>query len=336
MLCLGIESTAHTFAASVVDCFTNGKRLTIMSDARSVYKPSKGSGIHPREASRHHAIISSRIIGEALSIAKVKNSDISILAYSAGPGLGPCLRIGAVTARSICSFYDKPIMPVNHAIGHIELGIVLTNAQDPLVLLISGGHTLMTIYANKRWRIIGETLDITLGQLFDQFGRYLGLSSPCGANIEQLALKSNLEYIALPYTIKGNDLTFSGLLSAGKRQVLSNMSQQNLCYSLQETAFSMLCEVVERALVVTRKRELLVVGGVAANKRLSEILQKACLRHKVIYHSIPLNYCGDNGVQIAWTGAIEYFSGKNKRLGPSRAFVRQSWRLDDVNITWKE
>jgi N6-L-threonylcarbamoyladenine synthase len=336
LLCLGIESTAHTFAASVVNYSVNQKRPTIMSDARSVYMPSKGSGIHPREASRHHAINASSIINEALSLAKARSSEISVLAYSAGPGLGPCLRIGAVTARSICSFYKKPIVPVNHAVGHIELGIALTEAQDPLVLLISGGHTVMTIFANQKWRIIGETLDITLGQLFDQIGRYLGLSSPCGPDIEQIASKSDLEYISLPYTVKGNDLTFSGLLSAAKRQILSNISQEKLCYSLQETAFSMICEVVERALVITQKRELLVVGGVAANKRLGEILQKACLRHRVIFHSCPLKYCGDNGVQIAWTGALDYFSGRSKRLEPSQAFVRQSWRLDEVNILWKK
>jgi N6-L-threonylcarbamoyladenine synthase len=250
--------------------------------------------------------------------------------------LGPCLRIGAVAARSICSFYNKPLVPVNHAVAHMELGIALTDAQDPLVLLISGGHTLMAVFANRRWRVIGETLDITLGQLFDQFGRYLGLSSPCGPDIELLACKSNMKYISLPYTVKGNDITFSGLLSASKRQVLSNVSQQDLCYSLQETAFAMLCEVVERALVVSRKKELLVVGGVAANKRLGEILNRACLRHNVTFHCSPLMYSGDNGVQIAWTGALDYVFGKNKRLDLSQSFVRQSWRLDEVNISWKK
>ena len=120
--------------------------------------------------------------------------------------------------------------------------------------------------------------------------------------LNSLASKSNLKYIPLPYTVKGNDITFSGLLSASKREVLSNVPQQDLCYSLQETAFAMLCEVMERALVVTRKKELLVVGGVAANKRLREILNRACLRHNVTLYPSPIMYSGDNGVQIAWTG----------------------------------
>src|SRR4029079_18550296 len=149
------------------------------------------------------------------------------------PGLGPCLRVGAVAARSIASFYNKPLIPVNHAVGHIELGISLTEAHDPLVLLVSGGHTLIAIFADRRWRVIGETLDITLGQLFDQFGRYLGFSSPCGSKIEQLASKSSGNYIKLPYTVKGNDITFSGLLSALKRAYTSKMSVNDLCFSLQ-------------------------------------------------------------------------------------------------------
>lgn len=335
MLCLGIESTAHTFAASVLHYSRSKKKPTILSDARSVYKPSVGSGIHPREASRHHGVVSSKIIDQALCIAKLKSSEMSLLAYSAGPGLGPCLRIGAVAARSISSFYNKPLVPVNHAVAHIELGIALTDALDPLVLLISGGHTLITTFANERWRIIGETLDITLGQLFDQFGRHLGFSSPCGPEVEQLAVKSNRKYIPLPYTVKGNDVTFSGLLSALKRSVLSSVVKEDLCYSLQETAFAMLCEAVERALVVTRKKELLVVGGVAANKRLAEILNGACFRHGVKLHSCPIIYTGDNGVQIAWTGALDYAFNENKGVDISQSFVRQSWRLDEVRICWK-
>ena len=112
------------------------------------------------------------------------------LPYAGGPGLGPCLRVGAVVARSLSSYYDIPIYPVNHAIGHIELGKLLTGAKNPLVLLVSGGHTMILAFSSGRWRVFGETLDITLGQLLDQFGRSLGFASPCGRKIEELANKS--------------------------------------------------------------------------------------------------------------------------------------------------
>ena len=135
----------------------------------------------------------------------------------AGPGLGPCLRVGAVIARTVAGFYKKPLVPVNHALGHIELGAMLTGASDPLVLLVSGGHTMTLAFSHGRWRVFGETLDITVGQLLDQFGRALGFASPCGNRIEELASQSAGKYMQLPYIIKGNDVSFSGLLTGSSQ-----------------------------------------------------------------------------------------------------------------------
>jgi N6-L-threonylcarbamoyladenine synthase len=245
------------------------------------------------------------------------------------------LRIGAVIARSISSFYDIKLIPINHALGHIELGMSLTGGQDSLVLLVSGGHTMILVFNSKRWRVIGETLDITLGQLLDQFGRYLGLASPCGSEIESLASKSSNNYISLPYSIKGNDVTFSGLLSAAKRLISTNKySNEDICYSIQETAFAMITEAVERALSATEKKELLVVGGVSANKKLSDMLKLACFRHKVKFNSCPVSFAGDNGVQIAWTGILSYLKSKDF-VDISKSFVNQSWRVDSVDVLWR-
>ena len=136
------------------------------------------------------------MLKQCLDEAKIKINDLDMIAYAGGPGLGPCLRVGAVVARSLSSYYDIPIYPVNHAIGHIELGKLLTGAKNPLVLLVSGGHTMILAFSSGRWRVFGETLDITLGQLLDQFGRSLGFASPCGRKIEELANKStNLSLI---------------------------------------------------------------------------------------------------------------------------------------------
>ncbi|MEP0826640.1 MAG: O-sialoglycoprotein endopeptidase, partial [Nitrososphaera sp.] len=204
MLCLGVESTAHTFGCSIVD--SAGK---ILSDERDVYRAPEGSGIHPREASRHHAEVSSDIFHKSLQSAGITMKDVDIVGYSAGPGLGPCLRVGAVVARTVAGFYKKPLVPVNHALGHLELGSMLTGASDPLVLLVSGGHTMILAFSHGRWRVFGETLDITVGQLLDQFGRALGFASPCGGRIEQLATQSTRQYMQLPYVVKGNDVSFS-------------------------------------------------------------------------------------------------------------------------------
>lgn len=254
--------------------------------------------------------------------------DLDAISYAAGPGLGPCLRVGAVVARALSSYYDVPLYPVNHAVGHIDLGMALTGASDPLVLLVSGGHTMLLARVGRRWRVFGETLDITLGQMLDQFGRSLGLPSPCGREIESLA-SGRARYVQLPYYIKGNDVSFSGLLSAAKT---ADGSPEDIAYSIQETAFAMICEAVERALSFTEKKELLVVGGVAANGRLSEMLDGACRRHGCRLLAAPVKYSGDCGSQIACTGAILALSRGG--VATEDAFVRQSWRLDTVEMPY--
>ncbi|MBT6397088.1 MAG: tRNA (adenosine(37)-N6)-threonylcarbamoyltransferase complex transferase subunit TsaD, partial [Nitrosopumilus sp.] len=325
MLGLGIESTAHTFSCAIIE--KKGKKGKILSDVRKIFRPEAGQGIHPREASRHHIENSASVLSECLKDANVSVQDLDIISYAAGPGLGPCLRVGAVVARSLSSFYKIPIYPVNHAIGHIELGKLLTGARDPLVLLVSGGHTMLLSFLNQQWRVFGETLDITLGQLLDQFGRSIGFASPCGKNIEELASASS-NYVTLPYSVKGNDVSFSGLLSATKS--VSEKSKTDACYSLQETALAMISETVERALSFTSKKELMIVGGVAANKRLSEMLTDVCKRHGSKFFVVPLQYAGDCGSQICWTGLLE--SQVKKGVLLKDTFVTQSWRLDSVKV----
>lgn len=335
VICLGIESTAHTFASAVIEFNKNDAQFKILSDSRHTYKSPHATGIHPREAARHHAMVSPEILRNTMESSNVNYNDLDFIAFSRGPGLGPCLRVGAVIARSLSSFYMKPLIPVNHALAHVELGIQLTKATDTLVLLVSGGHTMILLFSNSRWRVIGETLDITIGQLFDQFGRFIGYSSPCGDKIEQLALDSSKNYIQLPYSIKGNDVTFSGLLSACKRLRLKNEQKvEDLCFSLQETAFTMVAEVIERSLSATKKKELLIVGGVSANKRISEILRSACTRYNTTFLANPSKYSGDNGVQIAWTGMLEYLAG-GYEVSITESSISQSWRLDSVDAKWR-
>jgi N6-L-threonylcarbamoyladenine synthase len=330
MLCLGVESTAHTFGCSIVD--SKGR---VLSDERDIYKASEGSGIHPREASRHHTEVSSSVFQQSLQSACVSMKDIAIIGYSAGPGLGPCLRVGAVVARTVAGFYKKPLVAVNHALGHLELGTMLTGASDPLVLLVSGGHTMILAFSHGRWRVFGETLDITVGQLLDQFGRALGFASPCGGRIEQLAVQSAGKYMQLPYIVKGNDVSFSGLLTAAVKLASDKTSAADTCYSLQETAFAMLTEAVERALSFTGKKEMMIVGGVAANKRLAEMLEAACSRQGAKLFVCPLKFAGDNGAQIAWTAIKEYQATK-KQVRIEDSTVQQSWRLDTVDVSWRQ
>jgi N6-L-threonylcarbamoyladenine synthase len=324
---LGVESTAHTFSASVV---TTGGR--ILSNTRSVFRPPEGSGIHPFEAAQSHLRSAPGVVAEALREANVTYGDLSAVSYSMGPGLGPCLRVGAVVARTLAATGGMPLVPVNHAVGHIELGCLLTGARDPVVLLVSGGHTMVIAHSGSRWRVLGETLDLTLGQLLDQFGRHTGLSSPCGAAIERAAADSS-SYQRLPYSVKGNDVSFSGLLTASKTLLDEGGRFPDVCYSIQETAFAMVAEVTERALAFTGKKEVMVVGGVAANERLSAMMRSMAKRHSARVALVPLEYSGDCGAQIAWTGSLAHSCGIEVPV--EEASVRQSWRLDSVDTPWR-
>ncbi len=324
---LGVESTAHTFSVSVVS--SDGR---ILSNEKSIYKPAAGRGIHPFEASQHHLALAGTVLERAIRESGVGEEDLSAVAYAMGPGLGPCLRVGAVVARTLASSLAVPLVPVNHAVGHIELGCLLTGARDPVVLLVSGGHTMVIAYSGGRWRILGEGLDLTLGQLLDQFGRHAGLASPCGAAVEAAASKSS-SYHRLPYSVKGNDVSFSGLLTAAKEKLDAGVSFESVSFSIQETAFAMVTEVTERALAFTGKSELMVVGGVAANARLAGMMTTMAARHSARANLAPVSYSGDCGAQIAWTGSLAFASGV--QVPVSDADVRQSWRLDTVDIPWR-
>ncbi len=325
---LGVESTAHTFSVSVVS-----SKGEILSNAKAIYKPPEGSGIHPFEASQSHLAAAPKVLAEAVSSSGISLTDISAVSYAMGPGLGPCLRVGAVVARTLAVSLDIPLVPVNHAVGHIELGCLLTGASDPVVLLVSGGHTMIISYSGNRWRVLGESLDLTLGQLLDQFGRHHGLASPCGRAIEEAAAKSH-RYLRLPYTVKGNDVSFSGLLTASKLLLDRGETFHDVSYSIQETAFAMVTEVTERALAFTGKGEVMIVGGVAANRRLSEMMSTMADRHSAEVSAAPLEYSGDCGAQIAWTGWLAHKS--SIRVPVEESKVQQSWRLDRVDIPWRE
>lgn len=324
---MGIESTAHTFSASVVT--SDGE---ILSNAKSVYRPPEGRGIHPFEASLSHLSAAPGVLAEAFDAADIGPKDLVAIAYSKGPGLGPCLRVGAVLSRTLSSSAGVPLVPVNHAVGHIELGCLLTGVTDPVVLLVSGGHTMIITFSGGKWRVLGETLDITLGQLLDQFGRHKGLASPCGRAIEAAASETS-NYVRLPYVVKGNDVSFSGLLTASKLLLDAGANFPDICYSIQETAFAMVTEVTERALAFTGKREVMVVGGVAANRRLSTMMATMTRRHKARLTAVPLEFSGDCGAQIAWTGWLAFRSGVRVAIEESK--VTQSWRLDTVDIPWR-
>ena len=325
MICIGIEGTAEKTGVGIVDSDGN-----ILASEGKALIPESG-GIHPREAAEHHAANIVPLIKRTLEESDLLLRDIDMIAFSKGPGLGPALRTVATASRSLSLMLNKPIIGVNHCIGHVEIGKLTTGAVDPVTLYVSGGNTQVIAYDSGRYRVFGETLDIAMGNCLDQFSRSVGLGHPGGPKVEELAKKSD-KYIKLPYTVKGMDLSFSGLLTAAIRKYESGESIEDVCYSLQETAFSMLVEITERAISHAKKSEVLLCGGVAANNRLREMLAVMSEEHYVDFFMPPMKYCGDNGAMIAWMGQLMYQNGLVKKISDTK--VIQKYRTDEVNVPW--
>ena len=240
------------------------------------------------------------------------------------------MRIVATSARSLALSLNKPIIGVNHCIGHVEVGKLDTGAVNPVSLYVSGGNSQVIAYESGRYRIFGETLDIAVGNCLDHFGRETGLGHPGGPVIEKLAKEGS--YVDLPYIVKGMDFSFSGLLSAALREAEKGTPMEDICFSLQETAFAMLVEVTERALSHTQKDEVMLCGGVSANSRLREMLKTMSDEHGAKFYMPEMKLCGDNGVMIAWLGLLMC-----NEFGPmdlADTGIIQKFRTDEVDIPW--
>jgi len=324
LICIGIEGTAEKTGVGIVDSKGN-----ILASTGKQLIPESG-GIHPREAAKHHAASIVPLIKDALNEAKLDIGEIGLVAFSRGPGLGPALRTTATAARSLALSLNIPIIGVNHCIGHVEIGRLTTGAEDPVSLYVSGGNTQVIAYESERYRVFGETLDIAIGNCLDQFAREIGLEHPGGPKIEKCA-KSG-KFIKLPYAVKGMDLSFSGLLTAALRKFESGADREDICYSLQETAFSMLVEVTERALAHTKKNEVMLCGGVAANIRLREMVKIMSDEHYAEFFMPPVEYCGDNGAMIAWMGHLMFKNGITHNIKDTT--IIQRYRTDMVDVPW--
>ena len=325
MICIGLEGTAEKTGVGIVD--SSGE---ILASVGKSLIPESG-GIHPREAAEHHANNIVPLIKEALVESGLELKDIDLVAFSRGPGLGPALRTVATAARSLSLSLKVPIMGVNHCIGHVEIGRLTTGAVDPLTLYVSGGNSQIIAYDRGRYRVFGETLDIALGNCLDQFARQVNLGHPGGPRVEELALKSQ-NYLKLPYTVKGMDLSFSGLLTAAIRKYEAGEPLEDVCYSLQETAFAMVTEITERALAHSKKREVMLCGGVAANSRLREMISIMTREHYADFYQPPIKYCGDNGAMIAWMGQLMFQYGSVQKMEDTT--VIQRYRTDQVDVPW--
>ncbi len=330
-LALGIESTAHTFGAGILDF--DGNVYSLVND---LFIPEKG-GLHPVQVKEQHLKNFQKVINRALLEANCSIKDIDLVTFSQSPGLAPVLKIGALSARMLSQLLKIPIVGVNHCIAHIEIGRLMCKIEDPLMLYVSGGNTIVSAFESNRYQIFGETLDLPIGNMIDSIARDVGIPHPGGPKIEKLALESN-KYLDLPYVVKGMNLSFSGIYTAAKRLIESeefgkNYDLRDVAYSLQETAFAMLSEVTERALAHTEKKEVLLTGGVAANKRLQSMIEYISKEHDARFEVVPLKYAGDNGAMIGWAGILRYKVEGGHDI--SETIIKPKERMNEITIPWR-
>lgn len=330
--CLGIESTAHTFGCGIIDSEGN-----VLANEKDAYTTAEGEGgLIPAKLADHHVVVCKKVVSSALAKAKLSIRDINLIAYSASPGIGHALRIGAMAARSLAALHGKPIIGVNHCIAHLEIGRLRTGAKDPVLLYASGANTQIIAYDGGRYRIFGETLDMGVGNLLDSVARGMGIGFPGGPKIEKLAQSypDKGQFVELPYVVKGMDLSFGGIFTNVCQKIkIGKQSNEELAFALQETVFAMLVEVTERAMAHCDKDELVIGGGVGCNRRLQEMCRIMCEERGARFFAPENEFLVDNAAMIAWLGLLEY--GAGKRLELHNAGINPYLRTDDVPVSWR-
>jgi len=292
---------------------------------------TKEGGLIPDKVAEHHKNIGSTVIQKAIENAKIKIKDIKLISFSQGPGLSLSLIQGMKFAKEFSLKYNIPLIGVNHICAHLEIGKLMTKAKNPVFVFTSGANTQIIAHEGGKYRIFGECLSIALGNALDKFAREIGLGFPGGPKIEEMA-KSGKKYIELPYVVKGMDVEFSGIVTHAINLFRKGESKEDLCYSLQETMFAMLVEVTERALAHCDKDEVLLIGGVAANQRLCEMLDIMCRERKAKFYAVPMKYSGDQAAMIGWQGILEY--EKRKLENVDKIDINPVWRIDQVDTIW--
>lgn len=332
---MGFEGSANKIGVGIVD-----EEGNILANVRHTYVTPAGTGFLPKDTAKHHQQHILGLVKDALTQAKLTPQEIDALAYTKGPGMGGPLRSVAVVVRTLAQLWKKPIVAVNHCVAHIEMGRLVTKSQNPVVLYVSGGNTQVIAYSLKRYRIFGETIDIAVGNLLDRFARVISLpNDPApGYNIEQMAKKGK-QFLELPYTVKGMDVSFSGILSSLEDIARHQLAQgkctpEDLCFSLQENVFAMLVEITERAMAHCGQSEVLIVGGVGCNERLQEMMKQMVEQRGGRVCAMDDRYCIDNGAMIAWTGMLMFKSGITTPMEDT--WCTQRYRTDAPEVLWRD
>ncbi len=334
MIVLGVETTAHTFGIALLDVKSENEKK-VLCNLRDVYTTEKG-GMIPAKLAEHHEEVCGTVLEKAFAQTGLSMKDVDLIAVSNAPGLGHALKMGSLFARSLALRHKKPLVGVNHCIAHLEVASLVTTAKDPVLLYCSGANTQVIAYDGGKYRIFGETLDTGVGNFLDTFARDLGLGFPGGPAIERLAANARHKdkLFALPYSVKGMDVAFSGILTHLERKAIGKEPAEEIAYSVQEVVFAMLVEVAERAMAHCEKSELVLGGGVACNKRLQEMARRMCADRGASCFIPENGLLVDNAAMIAWTGWLMHVKG-GIADDAATLEIDPYERTDEVVVTWR-
>lgn len=316
-LILAFESSCDETSVAVIE---NGSKILANIVATQINSHKRFGGVVPEVASRHHIEAITLCVADALEQAQVSYEDLDAVAVTYGPGLVGALLVGVAAAKAVAFAHNLPLIPVNHMAGHIYAARFVSPLKFPaLALLVSGGHTELVYLAGPTdFKIIGETRDDAAGEAYDKVGRVLGLSYPSGKEIDELAHQGH-DSFHFPRAMENEDnfdFSFSGLKSAfintvhHADQVGESLDKADLAASFQASVVDVLAHKTVKALKKFDVKQLILAGGVAANKGLRARLdQELTAFPEVELIKAPLKLCGDNAAMIGAAGYEAYHAG---------------------------
>ncbi|MEK3856599.1 tRNA (adenosine(37)-N6)-threonylcarbamoyltransferase complex transferase subunit TsaD [Cytobacillus sp. FSL H8-0458] len=315
---LGIETSCDETAVAIIK---NGREIAANIVASQIESHKRFGGVVPEIASRHHVEQITIVLEEALYKAGITYSDLSAIAVTEGPGLVGALLIGVNAAKAVAFAHGIPLVGVHHIAGHIYANRLVEEMEFPLLsLVVSGGHTeLVYMKDHGHFEVIGETRDDAAGEAYDKVARTLNLPYPGGPHIDRLAHEGN-PAIQLPraWLEEGSyDFSFSGLKSAvintvhNAEQRGETIVPEDLAASFQDSVIDVLVTKTERAVEEYRVKQLLLAGGVAANKGLRASLEKKFGNRADLKLIVPpLSLCTDNAAMIGAAGSVLFEKGQ--------------------------
>ena len=333
MKTLGIETSCDETAVAVYDSEQGiiGESVFSQIDLHAEY-----GGVVPELASRDHCNKIIKVFKDATN--GIDLNSIDQIAYTAGPGLLGALLIGESFAKGLSYSLDIPLIPVNHLEGHlVSPSMEFEEIETPYIcLLVSGGHTMIVdVKAFGDYEIIGQSVDDAVGEAFDKIGKLLELPYPGGPHIERIALDGDPASYKFPRPMLHSDnlnLSFSGLKTSVLYKVkefdqMHDSIKSNIAASFQAAVIDVLVKKITKTIELTGRKEIIIAGGVAANKKLRSSMKEIedTLDIKVFYPD--LKYCGDNAAMIAYLGSLRA-SSKNKFV---ESCVRARWPLSELS-----